>query len=324
MRVVFLGNSPLSVPSLEAIASSGHVVSRVVTRVPRPAGRGSTPRATAVAESARRLGLPLAEVETVRGGSGFDTVAEQPCDVLAVVAYGEILPATVLDLPAVGPVNVHFSLLPALRGAAPVQRAILEGLAVTGVTTIRMDEGMDTGPILLQKEEAIRPDDDAGTLGGRLAEVGGGLLVQTIDRLEAGAVAPRAQDHDRATYAPKLRPEDRIIDWTRPASAVVRQVRAMAPAPGATTMFRGRFLKVLRSLEASGESAHRDAEPERAERSDAQILPGRVLVAGKRGLTVAAGEGALWLIEVAPEGRGRMSGPDFVRGYRPHAGEILG
>jgi methionyl-tRNA formyltransferase len=156
--------------------------------------------------------------------------------------------------------------------------------------------------------------------------VGGRLLVQTLDRLEAGAVAPRAQDHDRATYAPKLRPEDRVIDWTRPASAVVRQVRAMAPAPGATTMFRGRSLKVLKSLEASRESVHRDEEPEPgpAGPTDARITPGRVLVAGKKGLSVAAGEGAVWLTEVAPEGRGRMSGPDFVRGYRPHAGEILG
>jgi len=323
MRVVFLGNSPLSVPSLEAVASSGHVVSRVVTRVPRPAGRGSTPRPTAVAGCARRLGLPLAEVETIRGGPGFDIVAELPFDVLAVVAYGEILPLTVLDLPAVAPVNVHFSLLPALRGAAPVQRAILEGLAMTGVTTIRMDEGMDTGPILLQAEEAIRPEDDAGILGSRLAEVGGRLLVQTLDRLEAGAVTSLAQDHDRASYAPKLRPEDRIIDWTRPASAVGRQVRAMAPAPGATTVFRGRSLKVLKALEATGNSARRGAEPEPA-RKDARTVPGRVLVAGKQGLAVAAGEGALWLIEVAPQGRGRMSGPDFVRGYRPDAGEILG
>src|SRR6266508_5917342 len=244
MRVAFLGNAPWSVPSLDAIARSAHDVVVVVTRVPRPAGRGHRHRPTAVADAARARGLPLHEVETVSAGPGFDALAEREPDILAVVAYGEIVPQAVLDVPRVAPVNVHFSLLPQLRGAAPVQRAMLEGLGVTGVTTIRMDAGMDTGPILLQREEPIRPDDDAGSLGERLARVGGEMLVATIDGLESGALTERAQDESAATFAPKLKPEDRAIDWSQPDEAIIRRVRALSPEPGAEARFRGRNLKV--------------------------------------------------------------------------------
>jgi hypothetical protein len=184
-RVVFLGSDRWSVPSLEALAESTHDVSLAATRVPKPAGRGSKLTPTPVADAARALGLPLAEVPTARSGAGFERLREARPDILVVVAYGEILPAAALDLAAIAPVNLHFSLLPELRGAAPVQRALLEGMTATGVTTIRMDEGLDTGPILLQAEEAIDPEDDAGSLGGRLAGIGGRLLVDTIDRTQA-------------------------------------------------------------------------------------------------------------------------------------------
>src|SRR3989442_1063930 len=247
MRVVFLGNAAWSVPSLEALATSSHAVERVLTRVPRPAGRGSRLKPTDVAEAARRLSLPPNEIETVRSGPGLDALAQAEPDVLAVVAYGEILPVRVLELPEVAPVNVHFSLLPELRGAAPVQRALMEGMAVTGVTTIRMDAGMDTGPILLQADEAILSEDDAGSLGARLAAIGGRLLVDTLDRLEAGTLQERPQDDALATYAPKLTAEDRVIRWHREPHAIVNQVRALAPEPGAVTTFRGRNLKVLRA-----------------------------------------------------------------------------
>jgi methionyl-tRNA formyltransferase len=317
VRVAFLCNALWSVPSLEAVAGSSHEIVLVATRVPRPAGRGNRVQPTPVAETVRRLGLPLREVETVKSGPGFQALAEAAPDVVAVVAYGEILPKALLDLPAVAPVNVHFSLLPELRGAAPVQRAILEGLTVTGVTTIRMDEGMDTGPILLQAEAAIDPADDAGSLGARLAELGGRLLVETLDRLEAGSIEERPQDHERATYAPKLIPEDRIIDWSQPAEAILRRVRALAPEPGATTTFRGRILKVLRA--SAGSDEHVPPAEGRTSRS-----PGRLSVTGDGGLGVATGRGWVELEEVAPEGRRRMSGADFVRGYRPEIGERLG
>jgi methionyl-tRNA formyltransferase len=264
-----------------------------------------------VAEAARRLALPLAEVTTVKSSPGFDALTGAGADVLAVVAYGEILPQAMLDLPRLAPVNLHFSLLPELRGAAPVQWAILEGFSVTGVTTIRMDAGMDTGPILLQSEEAIDVEDDAGSLGGRLAVRGARLLVDTFDRLEAGALRPRPQDEAKATYAPKLKPEDRIIDWTQRAQLVVRRIRALAPEPGARTSLRGRAIKVLRARSA--------------ELPDAVVGPaGSVVMRSRDGFAVAAGEGMVDLLEVAPEGRRRMLGSEFVRGYRPQVGEVLG
>jgi methionyl-tRNA formyltransferase len=314
VRVVFLGNAPWSVPSLEALAASSHEVALVITRSPRPAGRGNRPTPTPVAEAARRLGLPLQEVETVKSGPGFDALADAAPAVLAVVAYGEILPKSVLDIPRVAPVNVHFSLLPELRGAAPVQRAILQGLAVTGVTTILMDEGMDTGPILLQAEEPISPHDDAGSLGDRLAALGGRLLAETVDRLEAGTLVDRPQDEAKATYAPKLKPADRVIDWLQPADSIARRVRAMAPEPGATTSFRGRNLKLLAAREAPEQERAADPRPQE---------PGRLLP-GREELGVRTGKGLLILEVVQPEGRRRMSGAEFVRGYRPEIGERLG
>lgn len=315
MRVGFLGNAGWSVPSLEALARSPHGPSLVATRIPRPGRRGGGPVATPVAEAARRLALPLAEVETVKSGPGFEALRSASLDVLAVVAYGEILPPAVLALPSVAPVNLHFSLLPRLRGAAPVQRAILEGLERTGVTTIRMDEGLDTGPILLQREELIRANEDAGTLGGRLAEVGADLLVETLDALAAGAVQERSQDDEEATYAPKLRAQDQVIDWTRPATDVVRLVRALAPDPSAVTAFRGRRLKVLR--------AQRHPSAEGRGPLGGAASPGSILV-GSREFLVRAGEDEVLLQEVALEGRPRMSGAELLRGYRPEPGEVLG
>jgi methionyl-tRNA formyltransferase len=316
--VVFLGNAPWSVPALEAVAASRHEIALVLTRAPRPAGRGNRPTPTPVAETALRLGLPLQEVETVKSGPGFEALAGAAPDVLAVVAYGEIVPKTVLDLPAIAPVNVHFSLLPELRGAAPVQRAILDGLTVTGVTTIRMDEGMDTGPILLQSEEAIAPNDDAGSLGDRLAVIGGLLLVDTLDRLEAGSVTEQPQDDAKATYAPKLRAEDRVIDWSQPAESIARRVRALAPEPSATTTFRGKTLKIHR---ASSPKEVTFAEP--LDEKGESWLPGLVVRDIDGGLQVVTGKGYLTLEEVAPEGRRRMTAAEFDRGYRP-AGETLG
>ncbi|HEX2068661.1 MAG TPA: methionyl-tRNA formyltransferase, partial [Actinomycetota bacterium] len=312
MRVTFLGNAPPSVSSLEAVAASSHEISLVATRVARPAGRGSALVRTPVAEAAERLGLPLVETETVKSGGGFTALRASEPDVLAVVAYGEILPEEVLEMPTIAPVNVHFSLLPRLRGAAPVQRAIMEGAQVTGVTTIRMDAGMDTGPVLLQAEEPIRDDDDAGTLGERLAALGGRVLVETLDGLGSGAIEEQPQDDAGATYAPKVKAEDRIIDWHLSAEEVARLIRAMAPEPGAQTTFREKILKVFRAS-AAGDSL--DGRTGRA---------GEIVVASNEGFAAATGRGILRLDDVAPEGRKRMSGADFVRGYRPEVGEILG
>ncbi len=307
LRVAFLGNDPWSVPALVAVARSRHRVVVVVTAEPKPAGRGNVPTPTRVAVEAERLGLPLVQTPTVRRGPGFEALAGCDPDVLAVVAYGEILPAEVLRLPRLVAVNLHFSLLPSLRGAAPVRAALLAGLERTGVTTMVMDEGLDTGPVLLRREEPIRPDDDAGSLGARLAELGGALLVETLDRLAAGDLEPTPQDHALATFAPRLGAAERILDWTRPAAELVNVVRALAPEPGARTTFRGAGLKVLRAsvAEAAGE-------------------PGTVVETTKRGFVVATAEGGFAPLVLAPAGRRVMEVADFVNGHRPRLGERLG
>jgi methionyl-tRNA formyltransferase len=306
VRAVFLGNDAWSVPSLEALATSAHEIALVATRVPRPAGRGGRLKATPVADAARALGLPLAEVETVKRGPGFEQIRAAAPDVLVVVAYGEILPKDVLEIPTTAPVNLHFSLLPALRGADPVRRSILDGVHVTGVTTIRMDEGMDTGPVLLQREEPVHASDDAGSLGMRLARAGGDLLVRTLDRLDAGDLDERPQDEEAATLAPKLRPEEEWIDWSEDPDRISRRVRALSPDPGARTRFRDRILKVLRVVVGTG-----DGEP------------GTVAEVSKDSMAVAASGGIVQLEVVLPEGRKSMTGAEFVRGFRPHVGERL-
>ncbi len=316
LRVAFLGNDRWSVPSLEALAGSTHEIVTVVTSVPRPAGRGNERRPTRVADAAHRLSLPLVEVESVVREPGFGVLARSRPDVLVVVAYGELLPPPILELPRVAPVNLHFSLLPELRGAAPVQTALLRGFERTGVTTIVMDQGLDTGPVIAQRTEPIRRQDDAGSLGGRLASLGAELLVATVDALAAGSARPTPQDGSRATFAPRLGPPDRVLDWSEPAVALVNRIRALSPEPAATTSYRGEGLRVLRAETAGGSGV--------AEVAEATDPAGSIVEAGRDGFVVAAGHGGVRPLEVAPAGRRRMSATDFVNGYRPMIGERLG
>jgi methionyl-tRNA formyltransferase len=306
LRVAFLGNDPWSVPSLEALGRSRHDVAAVVTRVPRPGRRGQGPAPPPVAAAARTLRLPFVEVETVKSGAGFDALARAGADVLAVVAYGEILPAAILNIPTIAPVNVHFSLLPMLRGASPVQTALLLGMDQTGVTTIHMDTGQDTGPILRNRPEPIREDDDGGSLGARLAGIGADLLVETLDDLSAGRATPVPQEDSLATYAPKLGPADRRLLWSEPAGKLVNRVRAFAPDPGAAATFRGRPLKVLRAQAVEGAGQ-----------------PGAVIDVDENGFVVATADGGFRPLEVAPAGGRRMSAADFARGHHPVRGERL-
>ena len=307
MRVAFLGNDVWSIPPLRALAEAPDIeVQLVVTNPPRPAGRGSELTPTAVADTARDFDLPLLEVDRVRDGEGFDALDSLEPDAIVVVAYGEILTPDVLDIPRLGAVNVHFSLLPRWRGAAPVQRAILEGDDMTGVTVMLMDEGMDTGPILATRQTAIDPEEDAGTLGARLAEIGGPLLTETLLALDEGTVEPRSQDHTAATYAPKLLPEERTVEWGR-IESIARRVRAFAPDPGAVTTFRGGRLKLLR------------VKPRPIAGSLTNITPpktGEIRISEDDTPLVFAGGGAIELLEVAPAGRRRMTGAEWARGAR--------
>ncbi len=316
MRVAFLGNDEWSVPSLRALAATDDVdIELVLTNPPRPAGRGSHLTPTAVAEAAGEMHLPLLEVDRVRDGEGFDALDAREPDAIVVVAYGEILTPDVLDIPRLGAVNVHFSTLPRWRGAAPVQRAILDGDEVTGVTVMLMDEGLDTGPILATVETPIDPEEDAGSLGGRLADLGSELLVETLGGLDEGSIEPRSQDHAAATYAPKLLPDERTIDWSQPADAIVRRVRAFAPEPSAVTTFRGGRLKVLRAGTQPVDGYALADVPRKAEirvsENDTPVVHG-------------VGEDAVELLEVAPAGRKRMTGAEWVRGARIQPGEQLG
>jgi methionyl-tRNA formyltransferase len=312
LRVAFLGNDPWSVPPLEAIAGEPELeVGLVVTNPARPAGRGSVPRATAVAETARALHLSLVEADGVREGPGLDALRRARPDVLVVVAYGELLSREVLELAPHGALNLHFSLLPRWRGASPVQHAILTGDERTGVTVMRMDEGLDTGPILNQLEEDVRPEDDAGSLGLRLARLGAIVLVGVLRRLTDELLPARTQDEGAATWAPRLGPEDRALSWTEEPQGIARRVRALAPEPGATTTFRGEPLKVFAAAVAHDDVA-RDAEP------------GELMTADGRGVLVRAGGGGVRLLEVGPAGRRRMAAAAWARGARFVPGERLG
>jgi methionyl-tRNA formyltransferase len=311
LRIAFLGNDPWSVPSLEAIHAEPDLsIELVVTNLPKPAGRGSVLTPTAVAGAARALDVPLVEAPDVREGDGHRALLAAHPDVVVVVAYGHILSRDTLDLAPHGAINVHFSLLPRWRGAAPVQHALLAGDPVTGVTVMRMDEGLDTGPILNQMEEPIRPEDDAASLGGRLARIGGFVLVGVLRMIPRGGVPERPQDGRHATLAPRPGPSERTLDWDQPAVELVRRVRAFAPSPGAVTTFRGDVVKVLRAA-----ADHQAPVPDE---------PGTIVGADERGVLVTSGVGGVRLLEVAPAGRKRMSASQWARGARFMPGERLG
>ncbi|MGH2679846.1 MAG: methionyl-tRNA formyltransferase [Actinomycetota bacterium] len=308
MRVAFLGNDAWSVPSLRGLAAANDVdVELVLTNPPRPAGRGSRLTPTAVSDAASDLDLPLLEVARVRDGEGFESLDALEPDAIVVVAYGEILTPDVLDIPRLGAVNVHFSVLPRWRGAAPVARAILEGDEVTGVSVMLMDEGLDTGPVLVTADTLIGADEDAGSLGARLAELGGPSLIQALRGLEDGSLEPRSQDHAVATVAPKLLPDERTIDWTQPSDAIVRRVRAFAPEPAAVTTFRRGRLKILRAADLGGFGSILEHPP----------MPARISVLDDGRVRIdAGGRTRVELLEVAPAGRRRMTGAEWARGAR--------
>jgi len=306
MRVVFAGTPEPAVAPLRALLASSHEVVAVVTRPDAPAGRGRNLVASPVADVAREHGITALKPMRADDPGFLAALTELAPDACPVVAYGALLKKAALDIPALGWINLHFSVLPAWRGAAPVQHAILHGDTVTGATTFRLDEGMDTGPVLGVVTEGIRPTDTSGDLLERLSISGAGLLVATLDALEAGELAPVAQSGDGISYAPKISVDDARINWAAPAFAVDRLIRATTPAPGAWTMFRDERLKV-------GPSKILDTS---------ELAPGQLRVS-KNEVAVGTATFDLALGEVRPHGKKPMPAADWARGVRIDADEAL-
>lgn len=306
LRVAFLGTPEVAVAPLHALLGSPHRVIGAVTGPDRPRGRGMGLQPPPVKARALEAAVPVLQPPTLRDAGVRGELAALGADVFAVAAYGKILPKEVLEIPPLGCVNLHFSLLPRLRGAAPVQWALLQGYTLTGVTVIQMDEGMDSGPILARLEEPVLPEDTAGTLEARLGARGASLLVETLGRLERGEVRPVSQNEALATYAPKLSPEDARIDWAEEAGAIVNRIRAFNPKPGAWTAWRSRRIKVWRAVVAP---------------DVATAGPGTIEVTSPEILAVDSGTMKVVLEEVQPEGSRRMSAAEFARGYRPITGD---
>jgi methionyl-tRNA formyltransferase len=308
MRLVFLGTPEFAVPTLERIVETGHEVLTVVTQPDRPKGRGRQTAAPPVKQAALRLGLPVYQPQRVRRPEAVEYLRALAPEIMVVVGYGQIIPQNIINIPPRGIVNVHASLLPKYRGAAPIQWAIVTGESVTGVTTMQIDAGLDTGDMLMTAQTEIGPEENALELSGRLAAMGAHLLVETLDRLTTGELTAVKQDCAQASYAPILKREDGWIDWSLPAQAIHNRVRGLQPWPGAYTQFYGQTLHIWKSRLGS---AVLFPKP-----------PGSIV--SVKPLLVNCGSGALELLEVQLAGRKRIFAADFANGQRLNENEILG
>ncbi len=306
LTTVFCGTSAFAVPSLEALAASRHRVAAVVTQPDAPSGRGRRLASTPVKSTAQRLGLAVLQPATLGRPDALDALQAYRPDLLVVVAYGQILSAAALALPPSGAVGLHASLLPKYRGAAPINRAIMNGETMTGLTTFQIVPEVDAGPILQQQEMSILPTDTALTLAERMALEGATLLVRTLEAMAQGRLAPRPQDLSAVTYAPKLTKRDGLIDWSHGAQHLRDRIRAMVPWPGAYTFLRGRLVKVL------------EAQVVPADREEVQA--GEIVAVEGGRLVVGTGRGRLALIAVQPEARRPMTASAFISGYRVKPG----
>ena len=310
MRLVFCGTPQFAVPSLERLAAAGFEIRLVVTQPDRPVGRGMELTAPPVKQSALKLALPVIQPEKIKKNEEFQAQlrAIKP-DAIIVVGYGRIIPAWMLELPRYGNINVHASLLPKYRGAAPIQWAIANGEKVTGITTMLLNEGLDTGDILLQREMEIADEDTSVTLAPRLAAMGADLLAETLHGLERGKITPIPQDHSQATLAPILTKQDGLIDFDRTASEIFSRLRGFQPWPGAYTQFRGKNLKFVSARPAGGRAGK---------------MPGELFVENDNFYAACGGGTLLQISTLQPEGKKAMSAREFLNGYRPVAGERLG
>lgn len=309
MDVLFMGTPDFAVPTVEALLGSKHALKAVVTQPDKPAGRGRKLTTPPVKHLAQSHGIPCLQPERLKAPTVIEEMALFSPEVIVVAAYGKILPPAILELPPRGCINVHASLLPKYRGAAPINWALINGETETGITIMMMDEEMDHGPTLLQRAVAIGPGETAGELHDRLAVLGAECLLEALEGVEAGTLTPIAQDHDQATYAPMLSKEDGLIDWKEPAEALLNRIRGVTPWPGANTVLGGETFKVWRAelgpLGASGE-------------------PGEVTQVGEEGIIVACGKGSLLLKEVQLAGKKRLDAESFLRGHPLEPGAVLG
>lgn len=309
MRVIFMGTPDFSVGALKALAENGYEIAGVVTQPDKPRGRGKASAMTPVKEAALELGLTVYQPSRVREQSFMDTVRALNPDVIVVSAFGQIIPKALLELPRYGCVNIHASLLPKYRGAAPIQWAVMDGEPVSGVTIMQMDEGLDTGDMLAKTEVPLEPDETGGSLFDKLSRAGAELLIRTLPALEQGTLTPEKQPLESPTaYARMIRKEDGRIDWNLEAEAIERRIRGLNPWPSAYTELTGKILKIWRAEVLPKESGQ---------------APGTVTEAGKGGFFVQTGKGVLRLLEVQLEGKKRMDAQAFLRGFHAAPGMKL-
>jgi methionyl-tRNA formyltransferase len=307
MKLVYMGTPQFAVQPLRALADAGSEILGVVTRIDKPSGRGRSLAAPPVKTASREMSLRVFQPNRVRDLSFIESLRDLAPEAIVVAAYGQILPPDILALPKFGCINIHASLLPSCRGAAPINWAIIRGAAETGITIMQMDQGMDTGGILMQESLPIDPRDTAGSLTEKLSTLGAQLIVRALSRIEAGSLAAVAQDSARATFAPMLKKEDGLIDWTRPADEIANRVRGLSPWPGAFTYLDGKLVKIL----------------------EAEAMPGSaaagVLAAEKSStLFAGTGRGMIRIATLQQEGRKPISAAEFLRGYRGIEGKKFG
>ena len=307
LNLVFCGTPQFAVPTLEKLVNAGFDLRLVLTQPDRPKGRRLELVSSPIKQSAEKLGLPIYQPEKIKQNEELRGRLEALSpDAIIVVGYGRIIPSWMLQLPKFGNINLHASLLPKYRGAAPIQWAIANGEKVTGVTTMRIDEGLDTGDILLQQELAISEEDTSETLAPKLAAIGAELMVETLRRLQSGAMTACPQDHALASLAPILKKEDGRIDFRQTAQVIYNRLRGFQPWPGAFTLFRGKILNIA------------------AARPGSEQVPEAQLLAKGAQLFVGCGRNtSLEILELQPEGKKRMSARDFIQGYRPRTGESV-
>jgi methionyl-tRNA formyltransferase len=310
MKLIFCGTPKFAVPALERLTSPPFEIELVVTNPDEPSGRGYDLRAPPMKQAALDCRLPVFQPQKLKTSFSRAFLSEYHPDAIVVIAYGHILPGWMIALPRLGCINLHASLLPKYRGAAPIPWAIIQGERQTGVTTMKIDAGLDTGDILLAREEEIRPDDTTETLGGRLSLVGAELVAETLERLDGGEVKAQPQDHSQATLAPILKKEDGLINWQISAGLIERRVRGLSPWPGAYTSFRGSGLQVWKAAVARTQASTFEA--------------GTLLGEDCRPVVVCGDSSALELVEVQVQGRRRMPGRDFLNGIRLVQNEKLG